>query len=794
AAFRGVILLDDLRTAARSLRRSPLLSVLAVTTLGLGMAGTTALFGVVDLTLLQRLPFAHEEELVRVLMGMAQPDGSVADFNLHPSHVLALQAQAKTLPGLSAQTGRNLVLGAGAGATPVHAVALSPGSLRVLGVSPIAGRAFADDEVPEASALIAESFARKLFGEPQAAVGRDLVLDGLSRRVVGVLPAAYRFPYDAEVWIPLHLDPASGEDYAVFARLAHGATMAQANAELAAIAQRMPGEQAHFRLRAKPLRQSLADGEERLAFALLGVVFGFLLLACVNVATLLLARSAARARELAVRAALGASRARQLRQVFCETMLLTLAGGALGAWFAAVLWPQVASLVPRTLNVQLGLSELRPNPRVLAFAFGVSLLSALGAGIGPALHASRTDLLRVLKDGGGAGRSRAVQRPLHALAAGQMALAFALLCGAGAIVDGFRRLSGGGVGFDTNGLWLVRVELPEGRYADPAKRIAFANALQARAQALPGVTSAATTSTNPIDGGTWAAPVIAAGQEQSEARSVNHRMVTPGLLATLGIPLLRGRDFTSQDSALSERVVVVSERLARRLWPHTDALGQRLRIARTGQEWTTVVGVAADVKDNGDLPETWYLPLAQNGASFATLTVDLMVRAQRLPEAALRAEVAALDGTVAVQEVTALTAQHERSLTRPRFGAGAVAIFAAFGLLLAALGTYGVISFTLSQQTAEIGLRLALGSTAAGVLRLVLRRAGTLAFAGLLGGGLLALVLQDLLRSQLAEALSPAPWLFAGAALLLVLVAILAALVPALRAMRIEPAEALRSS
>ncbi|HEX4381499.1 MAG TPA: ABC transporter permease, partial [Myxococcales bacterium] len=182
-----MILLDDLRSAARSLRRSPLLSVLAVTTLGLGMAGTTALFGVVDLTLLQRLPFAHEEELVRVFMGMAQPDGSVADFNPHPSHVLALQAQAKTLPGLSAQTGRNLVLGAGAGATPVHAVALSPGSLRVLGVSPIAGRAFADDEVPEASVLIAESFARKLFGEPQAAVGRDLVLDGLSRRVVGVL-------------------------------------------------------------------------------------------------------------------------------------------------------------------------------------------------------------------------------------------------------------------------------------------------------------------------------------------------------------------------------------------------------------------------------------------------------------------------------------------------------------------------------------------------------------------------------------------------------------------------------
>ena len=786
--------LDDPRAALRSLRRSPLLSALAVLTLGLGMAGTTALFGVVDLTLLSRMPFAREEELVRVRAGMLQPDGSVAEFNLHATHVQALLAQARTLAGVTAQSGRNLVLGTGTAALPVHAVALSPGSLRVLGVQVIAGRAFEDDEPPEASVLVGEAFARKTFGSPQAAPGHELLLDGLSRRVAGVLPAAYRFPYDAEVWLPLRLDPAASEDYAVFARLAPGATLAQARAELLAVAQCMPGERSTFRLQAEPLRRSLADGEERVAFALLGVVGGFLLLACVNVATLLLARSAARARELAVRAALGASRSRQLRQVFFETLFLTLLGGALGAFLALLLWPQVASLVPRTLNVQLGLSELRPNPQILLFAFGVCVLAALGAGIGPALHASRTDLLRVLKDGGGAGRSRAVQRPLHALAAGQMALAFALLCGAGAVVDGFRKLSSQSLGFDTAGLWLVRVELPEGRYAEPAKRVAFAAALQARAAALPGVESAAVTSVDPIAGGTWAAPVVAFSQEETEARIVNHRLVTPGLFSTLRIPLPRGRDFTSQDGPLAERVAVVSERLARRLWPQGDALGQRLRIARPGTQWTTVVGIAGDVKDDGELRETWYLPVAQNGAGFAALSVQLMVRAAPLPEAALRREVAALDGLLAVQEVTALETQRDRSLTRPRFGAGAVALFAAFGLLLAALGTYGVISFTLAQQTAEIGLRLALGSTSGGVLRLVLKRAATLAALGLGAGTLLAVALQRVLRSQLAEAQSQEPWLFAAAAVTLFAVAILAALVPALRAMSIEPALALRAS
>jgi putative ABC transport system permease protein len=483
-----------------------------------------------------------------------------------------------------------------------------------------------------------------------------------------------------------------------------------------------------------------------------------------------------------------------LRQVFFETLLLALSGGGLGAWFAMLLWPQVARLVPQNFNVQLGLSELRPDPEVLAFTFGVCLLAALGAGLAPALHARRTDLLRVLKDGGGAGRSRAAQRPLHALAAGQMALAFALLCGAGAVVDGFRKLSAQGVGFDPAGLWLVRIELPEARYAEPVRRVNFTAALQARVQSLPGIQSAGITTVDPLAGGTWSAAVVSFGEDEARAHSVNHRLVTPGLLAAMRIPLLRGRDIATGDGPSAEGVAMVSERLARRLWPAGEALGQRLRDARPGSPWMTVVGVAGNVRDEGDLQETWYLSYAQHANTFAALSVQLMVRAGALPEAALRGEVAALDGLLAVDEITALETQREHTLSRPRFGAGAVSLFAAFGLLLAALGTYGVVSFTLSQQTAELGLRLALGSTAAGVLRLVLRRVAVLAFAGLGLGAVLAGVLQQALRSQLTNVQASQPLLFAAAAAVLFGVALLAALVPALRAMSIEPAEALRST
>ncbi|HEY2031313.1 MAG TPA: ADOP family duplicated permease [Myxococcales bacterium] len=790
-------LLDDVRAAARSLRRSPALCALAVSILALSMAGTTVLFGIVELTLLRPLPFAQEERLVRIHEGVAAPDGSVDAVNLRSAHVLALEGAVRSLEGVSAQSNRGLVLGAGAGAERVRGALLAPQALQVLGVTPEAGRAFDAEEErigePSQAALIGDSLARRLFGHASAALGKDVLLDGVTRHVVGVLPARYRFPWDAEVWLPQRIDPAAGSDYAVFARLGRGVSLAQARAELQSLAQRMPGEGSRYRLIADPLRKSLADGEERVAIALLGVVAAFLVLACVNVATLLLARSAARAKELAVRAALGASRARQVRQIFFETLFLSIGGALLGGWLALLLFPQALRLVPQNFTQQLGLSELKPDPLVLGFTFAVILAAALAAGLGPALQTGRIDLLTTLKDGGGAGRSRAARRPLQAMVVLQMALAFALLTGALAAVDGLRRAAGQNLGFDSRGLWLVRIELPEARYASAQKRVQFAADLQERARTVPGVLSAGVTTVDPVAGGTWSAPLIAFGEDESQAHSVNHRLIEPGLLSAMRIPLLRGRDFGPQDSAGTERVAIVSQRLAHRLWPGAEAIGQRLRVARAAREWATVVGVAGDVRDAGELKEAWYLPYAQNAESYAALSVDLMVRAEQFPEAALRSQVAALDGLLAIDEIATLDSLRDHELARPRFGAAAAALFALFGLLLAALGTYGVLSFAVAQETAEIGLRRALGATSAGVLRLVLGRAAAMALVGLSAGFALGFGLQHALASSLAEVQPGSPLLFALAAAALFSIAQVAALVPALRATSVAPSVALRA-
>jgi predicted permease len=484
---------------------------------------------------------------------------------------------------------------------------------------------------------------------------------------------------------------------------------------------------------------------------LLGVLGAFLLLACANDATLLLARSTARAKELAVRAALGATRGRILRQLLAETSLLALGGGAAALALTLFLEPSLMTLVPANLSGQLGLSGLRLDPRVLGFTLAISLLAALAAGLAPALHASRPALAAVLRDGGGAGRSAAAQRPLRALVVGQIALAFTLLTGAGLVIEDFRLLARSELGFQAGGLWMARIELPPERYAGAAERLAFAGKLRRGAEAIPGVEAAGLTSVNPLAGATWSASAIALGQEEGATQDVNHRLITPGLLAAMRIPLLRGRDVSDADAAGAERVVIVSRHLAFRLWPGGAAVGKKIRSARPGAPWMTVVAIAGDVRDQGDLADTWYLPWAQNAGSGAAATIHLM-------------------------------------------RAGAVALFAAFGLLLAALGTYGVVSFTMAQRTAEIGLRLALGAEQASIQRLVLGQTLLLACAGVGSGLVAALALHGVLRSRLVEVQGAHPLLYAAVALLLLLVALAAAALPARRASAIEPAEALRAS
>ncbi len=795
--------LHDLRGAIRSLRWSPGVALAATATLAIGIGGLCALFAVVDLTLLRPLPVAHEEEMLRLREGVRQPDGTIDSVNVVGPHFQEIAAQTRTLSSLVAMSARAVALTGGDVPLHVEAATVSPRTVQTLGIPLVAGRAFTDEEEQLGAAspavLIGESLARAQFGDASIAPGRKIALDGRSRQVVGVLPAWFRFPYHAQAWLPVVPSGSSADDYAVFARMAPGVSIAQVQAELNAIARRMParvpGTFPGYTLAATPMRESLVDGEHRVALAMLGVLGAFLLLACANVATLLLARSAARRKEIALRAALGATRARQIRQLLLEASLIALAGAALGVLLAMAAAPAALQLAPGNLTRQLGLAELRLDWRVLSFALGCCVLAALAAGVAPALQASRPDLNDVLKDGAGAGSSERSHRPLHLLTIAQTALAFALLTGGALVIEDFRALSLRPAGFEPHQLIAAEITLPEQRYPGGPRRAAFVAELQRSAAALPGVEAAAITSVNPFGGGTWSAPMVALGQDESQARSVNHRLITPGLLATMRIPLVRGRDFTAADGPGATPVVIVSNHLARRLWPAGSALHEQVRSARAGSPPLTVVGVAGDVLDEGDLRDAWYLPYAQKADTGAAETFWLMARSPAGDlERPLRRLVASIDPQLAIDRVVAMDSMRADALARPRLGAFAVALFSAFGLLLAALGTFGVISFTMAQRRREMGIRLALGATARRIVGLVLRRGLSLAFAGQCIGAVAALALHAMLRDHLTAVTGAQPLLYGAVAVILALAAGAAASIAARRSSSVDPAEVMRST
>ena len=801
-AMDGFLL--DVRLGLRSLRRNAAFSAAAAVTLALGIGGTCAIFGVLDAVFLRPLPFADEGSLVRLRDFTAAPGGAISPVNINGRHFLEIAAQTKTLAGISAQRGRTAVLTGADSPERIEAVLLSPRSLEVLGVRPALGRTFlpAEEEQGEASGavLISHALWRARLAADPGVLGRTLHLDGRTVRVVGILPAGFRFPYHADAWLPVRVDAESPDDYAVFARLAPGATLEQARAEMSAIASRMRERDAQtypgYGLLAAPLRESLVGDQDRIALALLVVLAVFLLLACVDVAMLLLARSVSRQHEFAVRSALGASRARQVRQLLTETAVLALLGGAVGvllAWeFAPALW----GLVPSNLSEQLGLSEAPLDPRVLAFALVVSLGSALLAGTLPAVQASRPDLDAFLRGTTHATDSGGRRKLLGAFVVVQIAVAAVLLSGAALVVENFRLLRRSDIGFDARQLLTAEIELPRARYADAARRRAVVEQLAARLAAMPEVEGAGIVTMNPLRGTTWSAPLIAEGQEEAQAKSVYHRLVSPGLVSALRVPLLRGRDFTPLDGPDAAPVCIVSARLAARLWPGEEAIGKRLRIARAASPWRTVVGVAGDLRERFDVREAWYLPYAQNAASPAAEVLVLMVRSAAPPEAlaaSLRRTVGAVDSGLALAEVATMDRVREETLAQERLGAQTVSFFALLGLSLAALGTYGVLAYAVERRGRELAIRVALGATPRSLTRMVMRGGLLLAAAGL-GCGLVAAVsLHRVVASQLTEVARADPRIYGAVSVLLLLVAAAAAWVPARRALDVDPAVALRA-
>ena len=797
----------DLKFAARLLRRSPRNSMLAMAILALGIGANTAMFSAISYVLIRPLPFRDADHLLRLQDAVVGSDGLVHPFNMSGRTMLALRSAAPVFEAVAGFSSDSMTLTGTDVPERLSIVLETAGADRALGVSPALGRAFSSDEERAgragASAIVSDAFARSHFGAPPTAIGRTLRLDDRAFTIVGVMPPQYAFPYDAQVWLPFTLDAAdTHHDFAVFARRAPGATAAQVQAALATVAADVRRQYADvlptYRIQATPMRESLVGSDDAPLLALSEVVGLLLLIAAVNVATLLLARSVTRRREFAMRAILGATRARHLRQLVVESLLLGIGGGAAGLLLVAWLGRLTATLMPSVLSGQLGLSTPAIDWRVLAFATMVSLASALVAGLVPAFGSWRGDAARVLAEGGRtATMGRTARRLLGALVVVETALTLVLLVGSGLVIRNFARLATAPLGFEAHNLLAIELT-PPAAYAPGLPRVTLIHRALDEIRSQPGVVNAAVTTVNPLGGGTWSAPIIAQGGGDA-ALNVNDRLVTAGLVETMRIRILRGRSFSDRDDGRAPQVVIVSERLARTLWPGADALGQRLRIARSGSPWLTVIGVAADVRDArdpGEPRETMYRPLEQNAASAETDHVYFMVRTAADPLTAVSVVEHAIgraDKTLAPYAPQAMDQYAAQTLSRERVSAAFMLAFGAFGLLLATLGIYGVMAFSVAQRSAEFAIRMALGATRREIVPLALGRGAALIAGGVAAGAVGALLLNRVLSAVLSDVGSLEPGVLAAGVFVLLSAGLVASLLPSMRASRLDPAQALKN-
>ncbi|HTI37902.1 MAG TPA: ABC transporter permease [Vicinamibacterales bacterium] len=800
------MLWQDARYGARAMRRTPGFTSIIVLTLGLGIGGNAAILGVVDTLYFQALPFPRPDRLLRLQDSAPGPAGDRRLFGMHSQNVAEAAGRSDLFASTVAMFEEDLTITGGADAERVTVISRTAGWHDTLGIEPAAGRDFTTDEERRGRAsgvaLVSDALWRRRFGG--ARVGTAVLhLDGRPFVIVGIMPSGFRFPYEADVWIPHVVNPAEhGRDYAVFARMVDGRTLPQVRTAMDLLSARLRAEYADelpgYAIAANMLRKSLVGSEADTSLALIPVVAFLLLLACVNVATLLLARSVARRKESAVRAALGATRLRQVRQSLAEAVLLAGCGGIVGVLLAGWIAPALVTLVPANLVRQLG---MRP-PGIGWPVIGISAVLSVAAGVACAvlpLVGGRAGSAPSLREGGrgSAMDSPRSRRTLDGLAAAQLVLAILLLSGAAAMVENLLALQRRNLGVAATGLLSLVVTPSIDAYPDGTTRAVLARRIVDRMSDIPGVTAAGITTVNPFGGSSWGASVIREGHDTGsrDAIQVNHRLVTPATFRAMGIPLLQGRDFTWDDAAGGEPVAIVSERMSHQLWPGEDALGRRLRIARPGQPWLTVVGVVGDVadaRDRGDPDITWYLPLLQFAGTPAAADLHLMLRAPSGVMADVRGQLAGIDPTLAAYDVSEMDDFYARTLDRNRVGAVTITVIGAFGLLLAALGVYGVMSFGVAERTGEIGVRMALGATRHAIMSFVFARAARLAAAGLVVGSAGALIVRRVVASFLPAVPQSGlgPSVLAAAALVVVIAC--ACYVPARRATRVDPLIALR--
>jgi putative ABC transport system permease protein len=797
-------IMRDVKYALRSVAASKKFAAIVVATLALGIGANTAVFGVLNAVVLRPLPYDHPERLVRVYHSAGGDDNTY----MTGLAAIAYREQSKTLDFATLYT--YSVEGADLTDRPVpervRALPVSADYFRVLGVRPVVGQLFvrADERPNQRLAVVSTRIWRKYLDGASDAAGRLLQINGTPYQVVAVLPEGFDDPLESgvDVWVPLNTQPGGPNSFDNFylsaiGRLKPGASVEQAKAELATIAAGMqtnrPAGTSRWSANVVPLQTDTIGSAGPMLWILLGAVGLLLIIACVNVASLFLARGAARETELAVRAALGCSGWRLVRQLLVESVLLSLTGGVAGLLLARIVSGALVAAAPAAV-ARVGSEALEQS--VLAFSFSVAVLAGMAFGVAPAIQATRPDLEGMLRESGrSSSGSRRQTRARNVLVVCQVALALVLLIGAGLLLRTFDRLRSVDLGVRTSNVLTFAVHLPMGRYGDAEQRARFHRDFQARLEKLPGVRAAAAISRLPVTG-TYHSWGARRADLPPEARGVQaqQRVVEGPYFKAVGIPQLRGRTFGPEDDAKAPRRVVISQELARQLFPLDDPIGKRLRVAGGQPEIIGVVGDVALGPRATPRPYVYHSHSQFAGDRNWALTQVVALDADPLPSvlAEARRELAQIDPSLVLYEPKMLDDVIGAGVAQERFALLLVASFALLALVLAAVGIYGVLSYSVSRRTREMGIRMALGAPAASVRTLIVRDGGRLAAVGIVLGCAGAYAATRTLRSLLFEVSATEPLVFVSAAAVLGLVAMAASWIPAHAATRADPLQAVR--
>jgi putative ABC transport system permease protein len=812
-------MLTDLKYALRMLVKTPGFTSIAVLTLALGIAANTIIFSAINAFWLRPLPLENPDALV---CGYAMRDGiDPYETSLLESDAYQNRSQSFISTGIGTSRFFNLV--ERGEAVHVSGAAVSADYFTTLGVKTVMGRIFQSEEDQPggaAVAVISYELWQRMFGGEPGIVGRVLNLDQRSYTVVGVLAPEFDMPFAADVWVPLQIDVAglpldqrAKPGYDFVGRLRPGGTREQADTELKGIARSLEQEYPQFRhgwsYKLISLRQNLIgdlEGRTRKGiFALVAAVAFVLLICCANLANLLLARGVAREREISIRFALGASRFRIVRQLLTESLLLAFFGGTAGLILAYWLAPIVSALSPvQAVSLARLIGDFRIEGRVVAFSFLLSLVSIAIFGFFPALKVIRSrDLITVVKQREQrAGGLSAGGRWLDVLVVSEIALAASLLVAGALIVQSFRTLQRVNLGFRPTNLLVVEIPLSPSKYYEQAQRVAFVDQVLARVKGLPGFISAATTTDFPLQLYDAASSYTLEGHPLSVGSSVPttiHRLVSPDYFKTLGATVVKGRALNESDTAQSLPVAVVNEELARKAWPGEEPIGKQIRRGGPGENfpWLTVVGVVGNIKEDrfnfrSERP-AWYLAYAQQESN---RPLQLIVRSTVPPvELAMpiRAALRSIDPTQPISRITTMSQHVAEALIREKFSAILMGTLAATGLILAVIGLYGVLAYSVGQRTGEIGLRMALGAQARDIFGLVIGHGFLLLIVGLVIGLSGAYAITHVLAATLYQISPTDPFTFLCVATMLAIVALLACLLPARRATLVDPIQALRT-